>query len=229
MPEFVSLLPRNRTGVELQIEQTLTGKFDPAFLDADIVRKLQEPSECPVNLLPWLAFALSVDVWSDGWSESVKRDVIDKSVAIHRKKGTLGAVKSAISALGIAQFDVLERKDNPTIAHGYFQLRFLADDPVINSRLKQQQLLSTVDSAKKLSAHYEAFLTAQGNLNQQQVVECFAVVYDKNNNRQFSRISATCVVFAFVMVYQHSCLSVISADSYAITSDSESLRADSEL
>ena len=67
------------------------------------VRDLWNPQTCPANLLPWLAWALSVDAWNSAWSEQQKRDTIAASVAVHRIKGTVGALQKALGAL---QYDV---------------------------------------------------------------------------------------------------------------------------
>lgn len=126
---FKSLLPRNRTTVELQLEQTLAIKHSIASLDTDIIRKLHEPSECPLTLLPWLAFALSLDEWDDSWSESVKRQYISDSISIHKHKGTAYAIKTALLALGYksaiireAEFDYYNgvRFFNGAIDYGSF-------------------------------------------------------------------------------------------------------------
>lgn len=106
---FKSLLPRNRTAVELQLEQTLAVKHS---LDTDIIRKLHEPSECPMALLPWLAFALSLDEWDDNWSEAVKRQYISDSIVIHKHKGTAYAIKTALQALGYESVIIREAEFN---------------------------------------------------------------------------------------------------------------------
>ena len=44
------------------------------------LRKLWNPDECPVALLPYLAWALSVDRWDKNWSEQTKRQVIKSAL-----------------------------------------------------------------------------------------------------------------------------------------------------
>jgi phage tail P2-like protein len=63
-------------------------------------RQLWNPQTCPAALLPWLAWAFSVDDWNTEWSEQQKRDVIAASFTVHRSKGTIGAVKASLAALG---------------------------------------------------------------------------------------------------------------------------------
>lgn len=65
-----------------------------------LVRESWNPQLCPASLLPWLAWALSVDEWDTTWTEQEKRDVIESSLMIHRHKGTIGAVRRALTPLG---------------------------------------------------------------------------------------------------------------------------------
>lgn len=65
------------------------------------VRDVWNPDTCPSALLPWLAWAFSVDAWDTGWSDLQKRDTIKSAVAVQKHKGTIGAVRDAIAALGL--------------------------------------------------------------------------------------------------------------------------------
>lgn len=62
--------------------------------------KLSGGTGCPYDTLPWLAWSLHVDEWDTNWTEQQKRDVIAASVAVHKTKGTIGALKRALAALG---------------------------------------------------------------------------------------------------------------------------------
>ncbi len=92
-----SLLPPSATPQEHAIEEATSG-IDRLPVP---VRDTWNPDTCPVHLLPWLAWALSVDHWDSQWDEDVKRDVIRRSIQVHRKKGTRMAVESALRALGV--------------------------------------------------------------------------------------------------------------------------------
>ncbi|MEE2635520.1 MAG: phage tail protein I [Pseudomonadota bacterium] len=91
-----SLLPHNASPQERAIE-AVTG---PAMAPSVLLRAIWDPDSCPVDLLPWLAFAFSVDVWDPEWSEGTKREVIRRSFEVHRKKGTRKAVETALAAMG---------------------------------------------------------------------------------------------------------------------------------
>ncbi|MGP3592659.1 phage tail protein I [Vagococcus sp. WN89Y] len=64
------------------------------------LRRLWNPDTCPVNLLPYLAWAFSVDRWDENWPEETKRDVIRSACFIHSHKGTIGAVRRVVEPLG---------------------------------------------------------------------------------------------------------------------------------
>lgn len=62
--------------------------------------KLWNAQTCPAALLPWLAWALSVDEWDETWSEAQKRAVVTASYTVHGYKGTPYAIRAALMALG---------------------------------------------------------------------------------------------------------------------------------
>ncbi|HFE3383537.1 TPA: phage tail protein I, partial [Escherichia coli] len=64
------------------------------------IRELWNPNTCPANLLPWLAWAFSVDRWDEKWPEATKRAVIRDAYFIHCHKGTIGAIRRVVEPLG---------------------------------------------------------------------------------------------------------------------------------
>lgn len=77
-------------------------------LDPARIRGLWSAERCPAPLLPWLAWALSVDTWSEGWTEETKRRVVAGSIALHRAKGSRASVERAIAAIGLGDVTVAE-------------------------------------------------------------------------------------------------------------------------
>lgn len=90
------LLPSNADPQERAQSEAIARISDVPIL----VRESWNPQTCPASLLPWLAWALSVDEWDTEWTEQEKRDVIESSLMIHRHKGTIGAVRRALTPLG---------------------------------------------------------------------------------------------------------------------------------
>jgi phage tail P2-like protein len=97
--QFQSLLPMNANALEQSIEQV--SHFSPSKTIPDYVAKHWDPATCPEQLLPWLAWSLSVDEWDEQWSAETKRALIQESVTIHKHKGTVGSVKRALASLGV--------------------------------------------------------------------------------------------------------------------------------
>ena len=64
------------------------------------LRQLWNPDSCPANLLPWLAWAFSVDRWDESWPEATRREVIRAAWFIHAHKGTIGAGRRVVEPLG---------------------------------------------------------------------------------------------------------------------------------
>ncbi len=87
-----SLLPSNRTPLEQALAQVSMEK--PAL--PDVLRRMISPDTCPFELLPWLAIQRSVDRWNPDWSETIKRKVIRDSFEVHKRKGTLGALRRVV-------------------------------------------------------------------------------------------------------------------------------------
>lgn len=61
------------------------------------IEQLWRPWDCREDLLPWLAWALSVDVWDDDWPEERKRSVVARAIALHRIKGTEAGLKAHVA------------------------------------------------------------------------------------------------------------------------------------
>lgn len=89
------LLPANATSGE----RALSNAIERAGSVPVVVREAWNPDTCPANLLAWLAWAFSVDEWDPAWTDAQKRNVIKRSVEVHRYKGTVGAVHEALGAL----------------------------------------------------------------------------------------------------------------------------------
>ncbi len=64
------------------------------------LRTLWNPQTCPVALLPYLAWAWSVDRWDQTWPEETKRAVVASAQFVHRRKGTIAAIRRVVEPLG---------------------------------------------------------------------------------------------------------------------------------
>lgn len=96
MSDIDRLLPPSATTSERAIETVIAERT--IGIEA-LIATLWNVDTCPEELLPWMAWAFSVEVWDHAWSETIKRNVIRNSIQVHRMKGTRRAVELALEAL----------------------------------------------------------------------------------------------------------------------------------
>jgi len=119
-----------------------------------VIGDLYNPATCPSALLPWLAWAESVDEWDSNWTEAQKRAVIAASRAVHEKKGTIGALRLAIEALG-SDITVEEWFEQVPPGDPYtFRVMLIIDQEVTNAAAIER-IERVVLSAKNLRSHAE--------------------------------------------------------------------------
>lgn len=95
VPASANLLPPNATHAERALSRAIVARPLPVDITA-----LWDADRCPAALLPWLAWALSVDEWKAYWPESIKRARVRAAIAIQRRKGTAGSVRDVVAAFG---------------------------------------------------------------------------------------------------------------------------------
>lgn len=98
------LLPPNANAQELAIDDALA-RLGSVPVD---IAKLWNPAICPLALLPWLGWALSVDEWDETWSEAQKRAAVAASFDVHSHKGTPFAIIRSLNALGYDNVQIRE-------------------------------------------------------------------------------------------------------------------------
>lgn len=92
-----SILPPNATALETAIDLVAGARLDGV---ATPLRDLWSAQDCPADLLPWLAWALSIDQWDPAWSERTRRARVAQAIAVQRSKGTRDSVRRVIAAFG---------------------------------------------------------------------------------------------------------------------------------
>ena len=103
-----TLLPPNASDLERAAEGAIRARLEAVPIP---LATLWNPDTCPAPLLPWLAWALSVDQWSDQWPEAMQRDVIRQSYEIHSKKGTVYSLRHALLTAGHGECEIQEGLD----------------------------------------------------------------------------------------------------------------------
>jgi phage tail P2-like protein len=69
-------------------------------LDVDRIRRLWNPATCDIADLPYLAWALSVDIWDPSWPEAQKRIVVANALMDQKRKGTRYTIEKYLGYVG---------------------------------------------------------------------------------------------------------------------------------
>lgn len=150
-----SLLPFNSTQAERNLSLVIKRSSN---LPVNI-NHLWNPFRCPENLLPWLAWSLSVDNWNSAWPTPVKRQQIANSIEIHRRKGTVSAVKKAMAVFGV-QVELSEWFETKSIPHTFSVMAWAGDnfrddhEPVLTEAY-YDALKRAIDYSKPVRSHYD--------------------------------------------------------------------------
>lgn len=91
------LLPPSSTPLERALDLLTAMRADA--IDVPL-QALWRAETCPADLLPWLAWGLSIDEWDAAWPEAVRRARIAAAILVQRRKGTRQSVREAIASFG---------------------------------------------------------------------------------------------------------------------------------
>lgn len=131
---------------------------------------LWDPYKCPLELLPFLAWALSVDNWDDDWPEEIKRNVVAAAPEVHRKKGTVYAVEKALDAFDMSYKIVEWWQQEPIGRRGTFNITVYVGTTIYNSDVildaKTQILAKSAIKASKPKSRTFTFELGVGYENQ---------------------------------------------------------------
>ena len=108
MTENLSLLPPNSTPWELA--QSLTSA-NRRPLPTDFPQRVWNPDLCPVELLPYLAWGLGLEIWKDDWPEEKKRALIKRIWLLKRRKTTLQGIRDYVDLVGGEIIKAVRPKD----------------------------------------------------------------------------------------------------------------------
>lgn len=140
------LLPTGSTDLELRAEQA---SAEVSAVNVPI-STLWDADTCPLQLLPYLAWAFSVERWDDTWDEATKRSIIKGSYMLHRHKGTISALRQAVEPLGYL-ISVTEWWQNDKTP-GTFEMEVATLDTGITPEM-YTELERVIDDAKPCSRH----------------------------------------------------------------------------
>lgn len=127
------------------------------------VRQVWDADTCPSSILPWLAWAFSVDTWPSGMSVDQQREAIKASVSVHQHKGTIGAVREALSALGIGMRIIEWWQESPAGAPYTFRIELTAtQDPITLESMSR--VFAVVGRTKNVRSHLVGVTSAASTL-----------------------------------------------------------------
>jgi len=158
-----SLLPINASQLLKDLESS---SLKATSLEA-LNRYVTNPDLAPDNILPWLAFSVSVDDWSDNWPKVIKREMIKNSISLHQIKGTKRAIQKALEIIGVAGEIALWWELNPRMTpHSFNITAYLNDNinegaDVIIGLDTQQKLINLIENVKPARSHFNFKLGAR--------------------------------------------------------------------
>lgn len=165
---FNSLLPPNASLLERAFDKV----FDRILQIPVNIRSVWRPEDCPKELLPWLAWAMSVDTWEEEWEtndvfDQLKRDVISESVQTQRHKGTAATIQQVFDTLGVT-VDLTEWwepliEDPPSIPSAVhtFDVKLFVNNNFVPGSAETllsgdlyQSITNTLDAIKPVRSYY---------------------------------------------------------------------------
>ena len=149
------LLPLGSTPLEKRAAEILKSAVENPIVIADLIN----PDKCPVHLLPYLAWAFSVDKWDENWTDEVKRIAIKQSFFIHKRKGTINAVRRVVEPIGY----MVNLKEwfnaVPMGEPGTFSLTIEVPETGLNEQT-YNELVRLVNDVKPVSRHLKQLAIA---------------------------------------------------------------------
>lgn len=145
----MNTLPPSSTALELSIEAACRS-IDA--LPVDVIADVTRPELAPEWALPYLAWEVSVDRWSEAWPLTTKLQVIRDSFYVHKHKGTIASLRRVVEPFGYL-LDVIEWHEMvPPARRGTFQLVIGVNNEGITDET-YAELVRLIDEARPLSRH----------------------------------------------------------------------------
>jgi len=158
-----SLLPINASKLLKDLEKS---GLKISYLEAKN-KDVLNPNKLGIDILPWLAWSLSIDSWSDDWPEMIKREMVKNSISLHRIKGTKKAIKQALDIVGVFGEIVEWWEVIPKMTpHSFNITAYLNDNLNENSDViidldTQKKLRNLIENAKPARSHFNFKLGAR--------------------------------------------------------------------
>ena len=158
---FQSLLPKNATNLEVNIEEVASRIEE---FPAEVILDVWNTEKCPLEIVTWLGWMLSVEIWRLDWPEAIKRKMLRKSIELHLKKGTIRAIELILSCLDIYNYELVEwwETEPKGVPYSFFLSISLEaqSDPELFVSTSYKFLKQAIDAVKPVRASYVVGLNA---------------------------------------------------------------------
>mgnify|MGYP000927258777 CR=1 FL=1 len=149
-----TLLPPSASVLERDVAQVIGDSIGGLPVK---LRDLWSPDTCPVELLPYLAWGLSIDAWKNYWPEQVRRARVRNAIDIQRHKGTVASIHSVVESFGGAVTITEWWQTTPQGTPGTFQLTLTLSGEGGQEATAQfvDDVIAEIDRTKPVSRHYD--------------------------------------------------------------------------
>ena len=147
-----SLIPPNATALERALEALAAARS--GGIDVPL-RPLWSAQDCPPDLLPWLAWAVSIDSWDAAWPVSLRRARVASAIGVQRIKGTRKSVEDVVRSFG-GSVGIREwwQVDPPAEPHTFDLLVSLAGNGGVPSADFIDAVIAEVRRTKPARSHF---------------------------------------------------------------------------
>ena len=150
---FKSILPPNATYMERALEATIARTTDLDVAIGTLWNLDQMPSHLKPILLPYLAWSLGVEIWSDEMTIMQKEQMIRDYLVIRALRGTKAAIEKTYQALNVA-VEIIENPVSKRYPKGEpFKFKLKISSQPIPLELKEE-IRRLTDLLKPLRTNY---------------------------------------------------------------------------
>ncbi|WNL11726.1 phage tail protein I [Aliarcobacter cryaerophilus] len=130
----ISLLPQSEDSKLKAIDLAYETRVAKLKQELQVISTLAQPKRANEEFLPYLAHTYQVVFWSDELTSDEERELIDLSILLHRKKGTIFALKEAFKKIN------MDIKISEWFDYGGLPYHFKIDIDLLNRPVTQKQL-----------------------------------------------------------------------------------------
>jgi phage tail P2-like protein len=151
-----SLLPSFEPQPLQSVDRVSDGVYQSLSESLKAFKTLMNPQTCDAKYLPYLAYAFGVDFWDDSLIEAQKRELIQKSLLLHKKKGTVWAIEEVFKAIKV------NARISEWFEYGGDPYKFKIDIDVQNDPI-------TDETIRKLSQYIDTYKNVRSTLESIQI------------------------------------------------------------